>query len=232
MTIPFPLAIHRVIKQSVPRVDKFNEMGRRRTSLEKDMEYRRRLSRDTSPFTFLYNGFRRGCATFQSQYLLAKLSSLVIITFLDANNCLFRSVPSPKMVLVARNIVLFLCTIIFFIQQCLATPFLGDSNNAQEWVSRLSFVLTSGVSLALAVDVPANGKYILENYIIYMFVQPFIFIFEALTCLIRLYIFTYSFTFYFTIINQSFVHRIVKRMPVYSPVYLAMLTFARTHAAS
>jgi hypothetical protein len=45
-----------VIKQAVPRVDLFTELGRRRTKGDMDLEYQRLLARDETPFAFLYNG--------------------------------------------------------------------------------------------------------------------------------------------------------------------------------
>lgn len=52
----FPLALRRVIRQSVPKVDRFTEMGVKRTNAEMDREYHRLLARDRNPFAFLYNG--------------------------------------------------------------------------------------------------------------------------------------------------------------------------------
>ncbi|KAF8642326.1 hypothetical protein AX16_009596 [Volvariella volvacea WC 439] len=56
LTIWFPITLRRVIKDSVPKVDKFTELGRRRTEVEMDLEYHRLLSRDRGPFAFLYSG--------------------------------------------------------------------------------------------------------------------------------------------------------------------------------
>ncbi len=52
----FPIALRNVIRQSVPRVDKFTELGRPRSRADKEGEYRRLLDRDTNPFAFLYKG--------------------------------------------------------------------------------------------------------------------------------------------------------------------------------
>jgi hypothetical protein len=45
-----------VVKMSVPKVDRYTELGRRRNNVELDGEYQRLLLRDHSPFAFLYNG--------------------------------------------------------------------------------------------------------------------------------------------------------------------------------
>jgi hypothetical protein len=50
------MALRRVIKRSVPKVDPFTELGRRRTENEMDREYQRLLARDSNPFAFLYCG--------------------------------------------------------------------------------------------------------------------------------------------------------------------------------
>lgn len=52
----FPIALRHVIRQSVPKVDKFTELGRPRGRSDKEGEYRRLLDRDTNPFAFLYKG--------------------------------------------------------------------------------------------------------------------------------------------------------------------------------
>jgi hypothetical protein len=56
LTIWFPIALHNVIKRSVPKVDRYSELGRARSNVEMDQEYRRLLDRDRNPFAFLYNG--------------------------------------------------------------------------------------------------------------------------------------------------------------------------------
>lgn len=40
--------------QSIPKVDKYNGLGRPRTAADMDAEYHRLLERDTNPFAFLY----------------------------------------------------------------------------------------------------------------------------------------------------------------------------------
>lgn len=56
LTFWFPMELRRVIKQAVPKVDPFTELGRRRNNVELDGEYQRLLLRDHNPFAFLYNG--------------------------------------------------------------------------------------------------------------------------------------------------------------------------------
>ena len=52
----FPIALRRVIRQSVPKLDKFTELGRPRSNIDLDGEYHRLLDRDRNPFAFLYKG--------------------------------------------------------------------------------------------------------------------------------------------------------------------------------
>jgi hypothetical protein len=56
LTIWFPIALHILIKKSVPKVDRYSELGRPRSNVEMDQEYRRLLDRDRNPFAFLYGG--------------------------------------------------------------------------------------------------------------------------------------------------------------------------------
>ncbi|KAJ7487562.1 hypothetical protein B0H11DRAFT_2013877 [Mycena galericulata] len=192
LTIWFPVALRQIIKQSVPEVDRYSELGRLRNSQEMDSEYYRLLSRDRNPFAFLYSGFRRNWGTYESFYLFAKLTALLIVAVIDSDNCFFRTL-SRTAVPIARQVLLLLLTLGFFITQCVIGPFLNPTNNASEWVSRLNYVTTAALSLAVALDVP--GQDILNTYVLY-----------------AIYIVTYGFSFYFTIINQSLMQQAVKRL--------------------
>ncbi|KAJ7596992.1 hypothetical protein C8J56DRAFT_918855 [Mycena floridula] len=191
-TVSFPITLHRVIAQAVPKVDPFNELGRPRNTVDLDNEYHRLLSRDLNPFAFLYNGYRRKWGTYQAISLFAKLSTLVIIAFIDPDNCLFRNL-SRSTVVIIRQALLLVSTVGFFLAQCFFTPFLDPVSNASEWVSRLNYLTTALVAMLLALNVP--GQNILNGYALYI-----------------IYITTYGLSFYFTIINQSWMHRAVKRL--------------------
>lgn len=185
LTIWFPILLRRVIQQSVPKVDAFSELGRRRRTWDMDSEYQRLLSRDKNPFAFLYSGkyrtmsfgwlmyffpaFRRGWGAYESTYLFAKLSTLLIIAVIDSDNCLFRS-RSRTLISVIRQILLLVSTIAFFIAQCIFAPFLDPVNNASEWTSRLNYVTTSTTALLIALDVP--GKDVIDTYVLYWLVFP------------------------------------------------------------
>ena len=52
----FPIRLHQVIKQAVPLVDRYTELGKLRSRSDMDREYQRLLERDGSPITFLYQG--------------------------------------------------------------------------------------------------------------------------------------------------------------------------------
>lgn len=130
-----------------------------------DREYQRLLDRDHSPITFLYNGFRRNWGTYESIYLYAKLSTLMLITLINPDNCVLRSLPREPLP-IARDIVLLIVMVCFFIVQCISSPCIDPVNNASEWTSRLNYVLTSAVALAVAVY-PA-GETILDGPILYI----------------------------------------------------------------
>jgi hypothetical protein len=110
-------------------------------------------------------GFRRGWATYESVYLLAKLSALLIIAFIDPNNCFFRTFPTQSVMLI-RQCVLLTGTVVFFGLQCLFTPFLDPLSNASEWMSRLNYILTSLIALLVVLDVP--GSDIIGGAVLYM----------------------------------------------------------------
>jgi len=113
----------------------------------------------------LWQGFRRGWATYESVNLFTKLNALLIIAIIDPNNCFFRTLHA-EIVMLIRQCILFAGTVIFFTMQCLFAPFLNPLNNASEWMSRLNYVLTSLISLLVVLDIP--GKAIVEGPLLYM----------------------------------------------------------------
>ncbi|KAH8120174.1 hypothetical protein DFH11DRAFT_1558766 [Phellopilus nigrolimitatus] len=193
ITVWFPLRLHRIIKQAVPKVDRYTELGTRRSSSDMDREYQRLLERDRLPLAFLYSDFRRGWGTYRSFYLFAKLSALIMIAIINPDNCLFRSIRSRTDVLVSRQALLVVAMLAFFLIQCRRAPFIDPVDNASEWTSRLSYLLTSLVGLRVVVGLP--GQDILNGPILYI-----------------IYVLTYGLSIYFTCINFSWMHRIVKRI--------------------
>jgi len=180
-TIWFPIALDRVIRLSVPKVDRFTDIGRPRTSVDKDSEYHRLIARDHNPFAFLYkstlviyfdncclmkhlSGFRRSQATYISNIIAAKLGALLIIAVIDSDNCLFRSFDRMR-VTVARQSLLVAFSLCFLILHSFSAPFANPVDNASEWTSRINYVSTSLTALVVALNTP--GKQIFETYILY-----------------------------------------------------------------
>ncbi|RPD55808.1 hypothetical protein L227DRAFT_614942 [Lentinus tigrinus ALCF2SS1-6] len=190
LTIWYPIHLHRTIRRITPKVDHYTELGTLRSQSDMDREYQRLLSRDKNPLSFLYGGFRRGWATYESTYLFAKLTTLLLTAVISPDNCVFRNASRDK-VNVARQILLLIAMLIFFGVQCVFAPFLDPVNNASEWFSRLNYVLTSAVSLAVAFNVP--GQDILNGPVLYI-----------------IYVVTYGLNFIF--INMSRARRWVKRL--------------------
>ncbi|KAI0361534.1 hypothetical protein OH77DRAFT_1545714 [Trametes cingulata] len=192
LTIWFPIHLHTAIRQVTPNVDRFTELGAPRSNSDMDREYQRLLGRDRNPLNFLYNGFRRGWATYESTYLFAKLTTLLLTAVINPDNCLFRTAPREK-VAVARQILLLIAMLVFFALQCAYAPFLDPVNNASEWTSRLNYVLTSAASLAVALNIP--GQDLFNGPVLYV-----------------IYIVTYGLSFYFMFINMSITRRLVKKL--------------------
>ncbi|KAH9936996.1 uncharacterized protein B0H18DRAFT_925256 [Fomitopsis serialis] len=192
LTIWFPIRLFHTIKKVVPVVDRFTELGAPRSNSDMNREYQRLLNRDKNSLNFLYSGFRRGWGTYECVFLLAKLTTLLITAVIDPGNCLFRTL-SSKWVAVARQIVLLLAMLVYFILQGIYAPFLNPINNASEWFSRLNYVLTSAVALGVALNIP--GSSILNGVVLDI-----------------IYIVTYGLSFYFTIINMDITRRLVKRL--------------------
>ncbi|KII93751.1 hypothetical protein PLICRDRAFT_101645 [Plicaturopsis crispa FD-325 SS-3] len=165
LTVWFPLRLRNVIRQAVPKVDPYTELGRLRSESDMDREYQRLLGRDLNPLSFMYNGFRRNWGTFESTYLFAKLTALLIVTFINPDNCIFRTLPRSPIPIV-REAILLAASLVFFAIQCFLAPFLDPVNNASEWTSRLNYVTTSAVALFVVLDLP--GKDILNGPVLYI----------------------------------------------------------------
>lgn len=116
----------------------------------------------------MYTDFRRRWGTFQSTYLLAKLSTLLIIAVIDPDNCLFRTL-SRNGLAIGRQVVLFVTMLAFFFVQCFLAPFLDPVDNASEFTSRMNYVLTAGLSLGVALNLP--GKSLLTGPLLYLYVE-------------------------------------------------------------
>ncbi|KAH9944323.1 uncharacterized protein BXZ73DRAFT_39558 [Epithele typhae] len=192
LTVWYPIHLYRTIRRTAPKVDAFTELGTPRSQSGMDLEYQRLLDRDSNPLVFLYGGFRRGWAAYESMVLLAKVTTLLLTAVIDPDNCWFRNSDRDK-VAVARQILLCISMLSFFILQCIYAPFLDPVNNANEWFSRLNYVLTSVISLAVAFDIP--GEDILDGPVLY-----------------AVYIVTYGLSFYFTFIHMSRIREWVKTL--------------------
>ncbi|KAF9822133.1 hypothetical protein IEO21_00127 [Rhodonia placenta] len=188
----FPVHLYKTINRVVPVVDPYTGLGVPRSKSDMDREYQRLLNRDPNPLSFLYGGFRRGWGSYESIFLMAKLTTLLVTAVIDPGNCLFRTYSQNK-IAVARQVVLLISMLAYFILQCIYAPFLDPVNNASEWTSRMNYVLTSAVALGVALNIP--GKDILNGVVIYV-----------------IYIVTYGLSIYFTIIDMDFMRRLVKRL--------------------
>jgi hypothetical protein len=93
----------------------------------------------------------------------------LIVTVIDPDNCLFRTV-SSKTVTVVRQVVLLGATVIFLLVQSFLAPHMNPINNASEWMSRASYVVTSTLALLVALDIP--GKHAFSGIVLYMWVLP------------------------------------------------------------
>ncbi|KAG8691132.1 hypothetical protein FRC11_006552 [Ceratobasidium sp. 423] len=220
MTFWFPIRLGRTIRVSLPVVEPYDALGQRRSEEEMEHEYQRLLERDKSPFSFLYNGgsnkvidrtlveflfteYRRKWGSFKALYLGGKLTALLIVAIISPDSCLTlkigRNHISRDTLKVARQSVLLAVMVAFLLVQSLAAPFVDPVSNANEWTSRMNFVLTSLLGLFVALDIPGQGLW--NGWGLYT--QP---------STQRVYIITYGLTVYFTVINWGWMHRVIKRL--------------------
>ncbi|KAG8934147.1 hypothetical protein FRC01_004787 [Tulasnella sp. 417] len=154
VTIYFPVRLYVAIKHALPVVDRYSELGRRRTSSEMEREYQRLLVRDTHPLSFLYNEFRRTWGTYKPLYLVIKLVALLTVALIDPNNCLFRNSTRAKVDIIRQG-VLVAETAVALVAQSFLSPFIDPVSNASEWTSRACYVITSVIGLLVALNVPS-----------------------------------------------------------------------------
>jgi hypothetical protein len=101
-------------------------------------------------------------------YLFWKLSALIIVTIISPNNCLFRSLSRGPLA-IAQASFLLAAMLLFFVLQCVWAPCINVVSNANEFTSRLNYVLTALISLLVVLDVP--GKDIINGVVLYMSVR-------------------------------------------------------------
>ncbi|SPO28705.1 uncharacterized protein UTRI_04583 [Ustilago trichophora] len=206
-TLWYPYKLMMTIKEMLPRVSPFNELGRKRSEEEMQIYYQRLLNRDKSPFNFLYNSYHRKWGYYKPLYiLLFKLTNLIIIGILAKDNCLFRSYPTRTMLVVQQSTLIVVMTSLLGVH-LLIKPFVDKIGNRSEMVSRVGYVLTATIGLLVALNVQGSTVY---NTTILYIVQAF----------------TYGGNIYFALIGMSFVAHQVKRwqsrvdytIDVFSPV--------------
>ncbi|PWY99668.1 hypothetical protein BCV70DRAFT_148120, partial [Testicularia cyperi] len=158
-TLWYPYKLMKTIREMLPHVSPYNELGRKRSKQEMEAHYHRLLDRDKSPFNFLYNSYRRSWGYYKPLYiLLFKLTNLVIIGVLAKDNCLFRSLPTKRM-LVIQQITLIIVMALLLGVHLAVKPFVDKIGNRSEMVSRLGYVSTATIGLLVALNVQGSTVY-------------------------------------------------------------------------
>ncbi|EST06865.1 hypothetical protein PSEUBRA_003659 [Kalmanozyma brasiliensis GHG001] len=206
-TLWYPYKLMMTIRDMLPNVSRFNELGRKRSEEEMQIYYHRLLNRDKSPFNFLYNSYHRRWGYYKPLYiLLFKLSNLLIIGVLAKDNCLFRSFPTRTMLIVQQSTLIAVMASLLGVHLTLK-PFVDKIGNRSEMVSRIGYVLTATIGLLVALNIEGSTVY---NTTILYIIQGF----------------TYSGNIYFAVVGMSFVAHQVKRwqsrvdytIDIFSPV--------------
>ncbi|KAJ1043173.1 hypothetical protein NDA10_005586 [Ustilago hordei] len=191
-TLWYPFKLMMTIKEMLPHVSPFNELGRKRSQEEMHIYYHRLLNRDKSPFNFLYNSYHRKWGYYKPLYiLLFKFTNLIIIGVLAKDNCLFRSFPTRTMLVVQQSTLILVMASLLGVHLFIK-PFVDKIGNRSEMVSRIGYVLTATIGLLVALNVQGSTVY---NTTILYIVQAF----------------TYGGNIYFSLIGMSFVAHQVKR---------------------
>lgn len=191
-TLWYPYKLMMTIKEMLPRVSRFNELGRKRSEEEMQIYYHRLLNRDKSPFNFLYNSYHRKWGYYKPFYIMVfKLSNLLIIGVLAKDNCLFRNFRTRTMLVVQQSTLIAVMASLLAVHMVIK-PFVDKIGNRSEMVSRVGYVLTATIGLLVALNVQGSTVY---NTTILYIVQGI----------------TYSGNIYFALIGMSFVAHQVKR---------------------
>ncbi|KAN0065817.1 hypothetical protein ACQY0O_000947 [Thecaphora frezii] len=191
-TLWFPWRMMKTIKGMLPDVSEYNELGKKRTEEEMEIEYARLLNRDKSPLNFLYNSYRRKWGFYKPMYiLLFKFSNLIIICVLAKDNCLFRSLPTKTMLLVQQVTLIVIMSFLLGVHLSIK-PFVDQIANRSEMVSRSGYVLTAVIGLLVALNVQGSTVY---NTMVLYLIQGV----------------SYTGNIYFSLVGTSIVSHQVKR---------------------
>lgn len=191
-TFWYPYKLMMTIKEMLPHVSPYNELGRKRSEEEMQIYYHRLLNRDKSPFNFLYNSYHRKWGYYKPLYiLLFKLTNLTIIGVLAKDNCLFRNYRTRTMLVVQQITLIVVMASLLFLHLWLQ-PFVDKIGNRSEMVSRIGYTLTATIGLLVALQV--HGSTVYNTTILYM-IQAF----------------SYTGNIYFALVGMSFVAHQVKR---------------------
>ena len=176
-TIWFPFRMFMVIKDMLPSVSEYNELGRKRSKAEMEVEYYRLMNKDKSPLNFMYNAYRRRwgfcelcdhadlrCqSTKLTLPLLSdkplyivffKFSNTLVISLFTKNNCLFRSKDSTTM-LVSQQIVLIVLMAVLLCgySRCSSLPRLA----------LMSYCVVIHISISPFVDAISNRSELISR---------------------------------------------------------------------
>lgn len=137
-----------IVDAAAPHVDHYNELGDKRK--DREHEYERLLDRDSSPFAFLYNAYRRPYSAFKTVYMLIKLFSVLLSVLFSTKNCLFATSPASRIDVVREGMLLLLMGV-FLLTAIVTEPFLLPATNRSDVVSRCSFVIVAALGLWAAL---------------------------------------------------------------------------------
>lgn len=71
--------------------------------------------------------------------------------------------------MITRQAILSAVMLFFFLLQCFRAPFIDPVNNASEWISRLSYFITSLLGLVVTLGTP--GGTLLDGPVLYVWVD-------------------------------------------------------------
>jgi len=191
-TLWFPFQMRRTISTLLPLVPKYNELGNKRSEDDVDSEYKKILSRDSSPLNFMYNAYKREWGNYKPLYLLVfKFSNMLIISVFTQDNCLWRKFEAKTMLVTQEGVLIGVQSVLLVVH-LIVRPFIDEISNRSELVSRAGYVIDSILGLLVALQLKNVKVY--DTWILYI-----------------VYVFTYAGNIYFSLAGTSWMSHVFKR---------------------
>ncbi|RIB14861.1 hypothetical protein C2G38_1972554 [Gigaspora rosea] len=155
LTFWFPFALKKLVDKNSPNIDAYNEVGE--MVADKNGEYRKLLEKDTCPYNFLYNAYKKKWVAYKSFIMAYKFISILLVSLLSKDNCIFRNTPRARIESIRQSLQIVLMVLLFFIHWR-NEPYLIAIQNTSEYWTRSGYVITATLAMLVILKIgPYSG---------------------------------------------------------------------------